>query len=73
MNIEVALNNAMALYMIAAISDSTAALLALLCYQLTVVAKGKGQILQGICNGMLSFLSFHWLKFLFLLLQPGDK
>lgn len=73
MNIEVTFKNAVALYMVAAISDSAAALLAFLCHQLTIAAIGKGQIWQGICNGMFSFLSFHWLKFLFLLLQPVDK
>lgn len=73
MNIEVTFKNAVALYMVAAISDSAAALLALLCHRLTFAATGKGQIWQGICSGMCSFLSFHWLKFLFLLLQPVDK
>lgn len=65
--------NAVALYMVAAISDSTAALLAFLYHQLMVAAERKGWILQGICNRMVSFLSFHWLKSLFLLLQPGYK
>lgn len=36
-----------------------------LCRQLIVAAKRKGQILQGICNAIFNFLSFHWLKFCF--------
>lgn len=71
MNIEVTFKNAAALYVVAARPDSAAAFLALLCHQLTTAARGRGQIFARNYNGMFSFLSFHWLKFLFLLLQPG--
>lgn len=62
---EITFRNGVASYKVAAMSDSTAALLSFLCHQLILAAKRKGQILQGICNVMFSFLSFHWLKFCF--------
>lgn len=73
MDIEVIFKDAVVLYMVAAISNSTAVLLTFLCHQLTAAAKGKGQILQGLFYGKFSFPSFQWLKFLFLLVQPRDK
>lgn len=59
--------------MVPTVSDFTAAFFAMLCQQLTVAARGKRQVLQGICNEIFSFFSFHRLKCLFILLQPWDK
>lgn len=65
MNMEINFKNGVVLYKVAVMSDSTAALLTFFWCQLILAAKRKGQILQGICNVVFSFLSFHWVKFYF--------
>lgn len=67
---EITFKNGVALYKVAAMSESATALLTFLCCQLTLAAKRKGQILQGICSVMFSFLPFHWLKFCFSYYSP---
>jgi len=48
------LKNAVALYVLAAISDSTAALLAFLCLQLTVAGKEKDRFCKESAMGCLN-------------------